>query len=313
VMSREKGASSLKKKIAREGKNYELPLEQITDLAGVRVITYFPKDVDAILPILKKEFLVDEDNSVDKRQTANPSAFGYASVHLVVGLKEERAKLPEYALFKSLKCEIQVRTILQHAWAEIEHDIVYKSNEEIPFELRRKFASLAGLLEVADREFEMLRHQEAEIRRQIEKTIKDDRLDLPINLDSVASYLRHYHNDKKIEMQFVGDLVRFLTEHGVSTIQQLHVMLDKQSMAQAAKREAEFDKRCSQAKSCLLRYFLAIGKSFGLSETDIGKAMHCPALLGKDLDFYLRPKGHRNVSKVKPNKGVQSDGPAARR
>jgi len=74
-------------------------------------------------------------------------------------------KLSEYALFDKMKCEIQVRTILQHAWAEIEHDLVYKSPADIPFRVRRRFASLAGLLEIADREFESLRQDEMAVRR----------------------------------------------------------------------------------------------------------------------------------------------------
>lgn len=293
VTSREKTATGLEEKIARGGKTYEHPLEQITDLAGVRIITYFPTDVDRILPMLKQEFTIDEKHSVDSRQTTDPSAFGYASVHLVVGLAPERVKLPEYSMFKSLRCEIQVRTILQHAWAEIEHDIVYKSSDQIPFELRRKFASLAGLLEVADREFEMLRHQETEVRKRIEKTIKDDRLDLPVNLDSVSLYLQRYHKEKNILQTQVGNLVRVLSEHGIATVQQLHDMLGKHSLEEAKKKEDQVSGRCSQAQRCLLMYFLAVGKRLGLSERDIGEAAHCPALIeGKEY----RGRGRLRIS-----------------
>src|SRR4030042_2902391 len=99
VTSREKAATSIKEKIARESKTYENPLQQVTDLAAVRIITYFPRDVDLILPILEKEFAIDKENSLDKRQTTDPSAFGYASVHLVVEMTLERTKLPEYTVF----------------------------------------------------------------------------------------------------------------------------------------------------------------------------------------------------------------------
>ena len=71
-----------------------------------------------------------------------------------------------------MRCEIQVSTILQDAWAEIEHDIVYKSPEDIPFRLRRRFACLAGLLEIADREFESLRQDEMVVRQAVQSRIK---------------------------------------------------------------------------------------------------------------------------------------------
>lgn len=278
VTSREKDPKSLKNKIMREGRDYEKPLQQITDLAGVRIITYFPTDVDRIYPILEKEFSIDEENSVDKRKTKDPTAFGYASVHLVVKLTPERAKLPEYAAFKTLKCEIQLRTILQHAWAEIEHDIVYKSSDEIPFELRRKFASLAGLLEVADREFEMLRHQETEIRKRIERTIKSEHLDLPINLDSVTMYLKQYHNEKELSSSYARKLVKFLTMYDVDSIQQLHEMLNEYPLKEAQKKEDEVFVTCPEARKCLLRYFTAVGQYFGLPMKAIGDAAGCSKL-----------------------------------
>jgi len=151
---------------------------RITDLAGVRIIAYFPSDVDKIVPLIEKEFKVDPKHSVDKRLSSDPAIFGYASIHFVVEFRPEMLKLPEYALFDKMKCEIQVRTILQHAWAEIEHDIVYKSPGEIPFRrVRRRFACLAGLLEIADREFESLRQDEMAVRQTIQSRIKKVKID----------------------------------------------------------------------------------------------------------------------------------------
>jgi ppGpp synthetase/RelA/SpoT-type nucleotidyltranferase len=84
--------------------------------------------------------------------------FGYASIHYLVRLKVNRTDLSEYSRFKGLVAEIQVRTILQHAWAEIEHDIQYKS--AIPSSIRRRFMSLAGMLEIGDREFQAIQSVE---------------------------------------------------------------------------------------------------------------------------------------------------------
>jgi putative GTP pyrophosphokinase len=173
ITSREKNPEKLREKITTEGKVYDSLSNNITDLAGVRVITYFPSDVDKIVPLIEKEFKVDPKHSVDKRLCLDPAIFGYASVHFVVEFRSEVLKLPEFAVFNKMKCEIQVRTILQHAWAEIEHDIVYKSPEDIPFRLRRRFACLAGLLEIADREFESLRQDEMLVRQAVQGRIKE--------------------------------------------------------------------------------------------------------------------------------------------
>jgi len=173
ITSREKNPEKLREKIPTEGKVYDSLSNNITDLAGVRIITYFPSDVDKIVPLIEKEFKVDPKHSVDKRLCLDPAIFGYASVHFVVEFRSEVLKLPEFAIFNKMKCEIQVRTILQHAWAEIEHDIVYKSPEDIPFRLRRRFACLAGLLEIADREFESLRQDEMLVRQAVQSRIKE--------------------------------------------------------------------------------------------------------------------------------------------
>lgn len=151
VSHRCKTLNSFKVKV--EKKNCYETLEQITDLAGIRLITHYEDDVDKVAKIIESEFLVDLENSIDKRQSLDPDRFGYLSLHYVVSLKSERTELKEYRSFAGLKAEIQVRSILQHTWAEIEHDTGYKSSVEVPRHIRRRFSRLAGLLELADQEF----------------------------------------------------------------------------------------------------------------------------------------------------------------
>lgn len=81
-----------------------------------------------------------------------PDRFGYCSVHYVVEMSQKRLNLYEHQAYEGLKCEIQIRSVLQHAWAEIEHDLGYKSEIAIPKRIRRNFSRLAGLLEIADKE-----------------------------------------------------------------------------------------------------------------------------------------------------------------
>jgi ppGpp synthetase/RelA/SpoT-type nucleotidyltranferase len=303
ITFRVKSPVSLKKKILRETKNYDDPISDITDLAGVRVITYFPSDVDKISAIIHEEFAVDPERSVDKRKTVDASVFGYASVHLVVEFLPRRLELPEYALFRGKKCEIQVRTILQHSWAEIEHDIVYKSSEDIPFELRRRFASLAGLLEMADREFESLRRDEIKVRKAIETRIEKENINIPVDLDSLRFYLQKYHKQTDIDPRMASSFIKVLKYKNVSSIEQLDDILSDQALAKADERLLKKDFRCSQKKKveCLLRYFLAVGEHFNIGPDELFGFSTCRALYEserqKDAVKKYGPRSRKNAEK----------------
>lgn len=279
ITYRAKKPESLRKKITTTGKDYDNSLSEITDLAGVRIITYFPSDIDKVVKLIDKEFHIDHENSIDKRKTSDPSVFGYASVHLVAEFASERIKLPEYRIFKGMRCEIQVRTILQHAWAEIEHDIAYKSTEDIPFELRRRFSSLAGMLEVADREFELLRQDETRVRKGIESTINRDEIDIPINLDSVRFYLKKYHKQKEFATEKIRNLIRLIKSTDIETIKDLNEILTPKAISRAAKYIEDFvDCPEEVTLECLLHYFLTIGTHFNMTVKKIGDFASCPEL-----------------------------------
>lgn len=151
VQYRVKEINSLSDKI--ELKNKYNSLNEITDIVGVRIITYYSTDIEEVEKVIKKHFSVDNENTIDKRKTYEPDRFGYMSLHYVVSLNEARGNLDEYANFLGMKFEIQIRTILQHTWAEIEHDLGYKNKSSIPNHLKRKFSILSGSLELIDSAF----------------------------------------------------------------------------------------------------------------------------------------------------------------
>lgn len=154
ISSRPKDIDSLYDKVKR--KEYT-KLSNITDLSGIRIICYFSDQVDEVAKIIENNFIISNESSIDKRKTLDPDKFGYLSLHFVAKLSDDRSKLLEYQRFKDLNCEIQIRSILQHAWAEIEHDLGYKSSIEIPRDVKRRFYRLAGLLELADDEFKRIK------------------------------------------------------------------------------------------------------------------------------------------------------------
>lgn len=170
---RVKNENSLKEKIEKKDK-YNM-LNEITDLLGVRIITYYSSDTDRVAKLIREEFHVDEDNTIDKRKTHEPDRFGYMSLHYVVSLKENRISLIEYKRFNNIKFEIQIRTILQHTWAEIEHDLGYKSKNSVPSHIRRKFSILSGTLELIDGAF-------IEIKNDLSEYDNQTRIDLSKNI-----------------------------------------------------------------------------------------------------------------------------------
>ena len=168
VEFRAKDAASLGRKAAIPSEadptrpKYDQPLKQITDLAGIRIITRVLGTLPAIDKLLHAEFDVIEQSD-KSRELLEEERFGYQSIHYLVRIGAARAPLAEYERFTGKVAEIQVRTILQHAWAEIEHDIQYRSSAAIPAEIRRRFMALAGMLEIADREFQAIQGADKEI------------------------------------------------------------------------------------------------------------------------------------------------------
>ncbi|MGG0340024.1 (p)ppGpp synthetase [Priestia megaterium] len=202
IESRVKERDSLSKKIKKKQDKYN-DLREVTDTLGLRIITYFEDDVDKVADLLQEQFNLDEENSVDKRMKNDPNVFGYSSLHYILNLKEPRASLPEYTRYTELKFELQIRSILQHAWAEIEHDIGYKSEQEIPKVVRRDFSRIAGLLELADKEFIRLKDFLENYTQDIEAKIQNDSLDLEINKVTLQEFHSRSLEIKDIEDKMV--------------------------------------------------------------------------------------------------------------
>ena len=202
ITSRAKDLESFERKAAQlspEGTaKYSNPIEEITDKTAARIITYFLNTVDEVAAIISEQFEVLEQ---ERKASDDPTRFGYQSTHYLVRLSSARSALPEYARFRDIVAEIQVRTILQHAWAEIEHDIQYKSSAVLPRTIQRRFAALAGLVEISDREFQAIddenRAIQVEARRKID--IGGDLDKVEITADSVRAYLdKNYGPDGRM-------------------------------------------------------------------------------------------------------------------
>lgn len=175
---RVKKEKSLAGKLELKGAKYKT-IDDITDLVGLRVITFYTDEVDKVAAIAKRIFDIDWQESVDKRKLHQLDAFGYNSLHYICRL---RSGGPRF--------ELQMRTALQHVWSTIEHDTGYKGDVKIPREYLRQFSRLAGMLELVDDEFSRLRLVLTDYRRQIQSLVKNGQLDdVPLSADTFRSYL----------------------------------------------------------------------------------------------------------------------------
>ena len=176
--SRVKTEESLAGKLALKGGKYK-SLSDITDIVGLRVITFYIDDVDKVASAVERLFEVDWENSVDKRKIHEIDSFGYLSLHYI-------CSVPGFPY----RFEIQMRTVLQHAWANLNHDTGYKSGVEVPREYLRNLSRLAGMLELADEQFSRIRTELTDYRRRVRSLVASGNLDeVPLDGDTFRSFL----------------------------------------------------------------------------------------------------------------------------
>lgn len=183
---RVKKEKSLAGKLELKGGKYR-SIDDITDLVGMRVITFYTDDVDKVAAIVKNLFDVDWKESVDKRKQHELTSFGYNSLHYICRMPKDKVDDPRLA---TIPFEMQMRTALQHVWSTIEHDTGYKSNVPILPEHRRQFSRLAGMLELIDDEFSRLRKMLADHQRKVQSLVQSGKLDeVPLSADTFRSYI----------------------------------------------------------------------------------------------------------------------------
>ncbi len=203
VSSRVKSPLSLTRKLARPEKTYRT-LWEVTDLVGLRVATSFEDAIETVARLIEATHAVDFTHSTDKLRFTHVDRFGYRSLHYVCA--DPASGLPE-----AFRFEIQVRTALQHAWAEVEHDLGYKA-DAVPERIRRRFSRVASLLEVADEEFVAIREELAAYETKARQAV--ERPDKPLPIDAVTvRALSRSDGVQTLDQRVAEALKRPLGEH----------------------------------------------------------------------------------------------------
>ena len=278
LSGRLKTEESLAGKLEKKGDKYAEILD-ITELLGMRVICYFADDVDRIAERIEGLFIIDRENTVDKRKILEDDRFGYMSLHYICMLSAEQCEDEE---MRSIRFEIQIRSVLQHAWAEINHDIGYKSTAGVPRSIIREFSRIAGLLEIADDEFEKIRDSISSYRLKSEEDIKTQALDdIPVNEVTLRAYLE---NDKAVQdfirakgtvldLQLSDDSTERLEAMDVTTVQQFAKLVSELLEKAWELHVYENDGSPQQVSAGALIRHLAEAKLISSSEEDVHNYM----------------------------------------
>lgn len=218
--ARAKTLASFCEKIDR--KKYQNPFDEITDLSGVRLVYLYASDKSKLEKLIEEEFDIHE--KVDKISDQGVERFGYGALHYIVSIKEQHAGA-RYDDLRSVRCEVQVRTILQDAWAIVAHHLSYKHEQDIPDELKRKLHALSGLFETADDQFENINHARQEYQIKLKKSIEINSvwsLEAEVNLDSLIAYMSWKFPNRNIsEVDAAADLLEELKTFGYKTLKSI--------------------------------------------------------------------------------------------
>lgn len=232
VPFRHKTKKSFLKKIKDKLSEKDYSPESITDLAGIRVITLIEADVQKVCDLITSMFNVHQANSVNKSEKLGEEKVGYRSVHFVCDVGKEREKLPEFSAYKGLCFEIQVRTALEHAWAEIEHDRGYKLIGKLPSDLNRRFKLLSGLLESADMEFNRLTVEIEDYKNNLSNDIEENKLDYELTTVGINQllnnkYKKYLSSSSSLNVESENKLIQELENFGIQTLNDLDELIKR--------------------------------------------------------------------------------------
>ncbi len=199
---------------------------ELQDLIGIRLILLFKRDITRVSELIENHFSVIKKYNTEDRLEENQ--FGYLSIHEIVQLPDEWLKIPTLAPFSNLKCEIQIRTLVQHAWSEASHIFQYKNEADIPKPLKRTIGRLSALLETVDLEFERVLNERDEYKQDITTSTRKN--EETLNVDLLYNILNTYFpniGDNSKDLSGYSNLMKDLNSLGYNTDNELKSLIEK--------------------------------------------------------------------------------------
>ncbi|ELS9504306.1 RelA/SpoT domain-containing protein [Vibrio parahaemolyticus] len=143
--------SLVTKAFIRKRNKYKDPYKEITDKAGIRFVVLLTSQLELLCNIVEEAtgWTYSKDKEFDEWKGDDPRLFDYQSVHYIVYAARE-IEHKGVQIKEGTPCEVQLRTLLQHAYAELAHDTIYKGNIAASPEVHRTFAKSMALMETTD-------------------------------------------------------------------------------------------------------------------------------------------------------------------
>lgn len=301
VAGRTKSVDSAFAKIER--KKYKEPRLKLTDISGIRVVTFLESQVHDVTLAIKETFSVDAENSMDRTQVLGSDRIGYRSTHFVCTLGEKRKSLIEYRELTALKFEVQVRTVLQHAWAELAHDRSFKFNPGLPQHIQRKLNLYSGMLEVIDAGFDS-------IAKEIDVYVKEvdvknlnqiGKVDIDrVSLERFMGILVDRYDLKSIDkMEIPTSVIDELKRFGVSKIDDLRAIVT-----------TEFIEAYKDGRSKMNNTYVGFLRDI-MMFSDIEKYFSGPVDWGvafrREMDFLFKKWGLEKVRRLLRSRDIELD------
>lgn len=182
VMHRSKTWKSISDNIQHKSLKLE-SVSELDDFAGLRMLLLFKRDIDKVTDLIRDNFkIVSEEDTAERLPETQ---FGYRSIHMVIMIPDDWQKVPSQKEFLGLKAELQIRTLSQHIWAAVSHELQYKREESVPIPVRRTIYRVSALLETVDLEFDRVLQERDSYISSLRRTESS----APLNVDLMRKIL----------------------------------------------------------------------------------------------------------------------------
>lgn len=204
--------SLVSKAFYRADKNYTDPYNQITDKVGVRYVVLLQEDINIISKIVEKNnsWKFSKDRDFEEEKFNKPFVFDYQSIHYVVFSKRE-FEYKNILIPQNTPCEIQIRTLLQHAYSELTHDTIYKPIDPVPPNVLRIVAKSMALIETTNDLF-------SDVQKTLKNESKNNMFYLK-KLEEIYSEITNPDLEKKLNMFILNSFKDLLSEINMEDIE----------------------------------------------------------------------------------------------